>query len=44
MFKFLLNADDLTGTVIERRIDEVIGLGAKATQAYKMKKPSTAYA
>ena len=38
MFKFLLEMDDLSGTNAERRIKEVIALGAKATQTYTLKK------
>ena len=31
VFQFLLGVEDLTGTVIEKRIDDVLALGHKAT-------------
>ena len=37
VFMFLLGTNDLTGTVIEKRIDEVLALGHEATQVYKVK-------
>ena len=37
VFKFLLGQEDLSGTVIEKRIDEIVALGHGATQAYKVK-------
>ena len=37
VFKFLLDTEDISGTVIERRIKEIVDLGASATQAYKVK-------
>jgi hypothetical protein len=30
MFKFLLELDDLEGTNVQRRIDEVVGMGQNA--------------
>ena len=43
IFKFLFNMADLSGTVIERRIDEVVQMGSKATVAYKLKKSHEFY-
>ena len=37
MMSFLLGKRDLTGTNAERRIKEVIAMGAKATQTYTLK-------
>ena len=37
VFKFILNTESIEGTVIEKRIDEVLDLGHEATQAYKLK-------
>jgi len=37
IMRFLLGIDDLTGTNAERRIKEVINMGHKATQTYKLK-------
>ena len=31
VFKFLLNVNDLSGTVVEKRIDDVIDMGSEAT-------------
>lgn len=33
--RFILGLDSLEGTVIERRIDDVIAMGTKANQVYK---------
>lgn len=37
MMKFLLNLEDIQGTVAEKRVDEVLAKGASATQTYKLK-------
>ena len=37
LMSFLLEQKDLTGTNIERRIDEVVAKGASAAQTYKLK-------
>lgn len=37
MMKFLLNIDEIEGTVAEKRVDEVLAKGASATQTYKLK-------
>ena len=37
IFSFLLGVTDITGTVIDRRIAEVLGLGHEATTLYKTK-------
>ena len=37
LFAFLLDCEDLTGTNCEKRIDEVVALGAEASQIYKLK-------
>jgi hypothetical protein len=37
IMKYLLDLDDLTGTNAQRRVDEVIGMGAAASQSYKLK-------
>ena len=43
VFMLLLNKNDLSGTVIENRIHEVLQLGHGATQVYPMKKKSEKY-
>lgn len=43
VFSFLLDIDDITGTVIEKRIDDVIAMGHSATVAYKLKPKPKAY-
>jgi hypothetical protein len=35
LMKFILGMDDLTGTVIEQRIEDVLAMGAASTQVYK---------
>ena len=35
LFKFILGIDEIEGTVIERRIKDVMGMGAKKNQTYK---------
>ena len=35
LFKFILDIDDLDGTVIEQRIKDVMAMGAKKNTAYK---------
>ena len=35
LFKFILDIDDLDGTVIEQRIKDVMAMGAKRNTAYK---------
>ena len=35
LMMFILGIDDLDGTVIEKRIDEVLALGSAASQVYK---------
>lgn len=43
-FKFLLGVNDISGTVVERRIDEAIEADSKgATQAYKIKPMQDGY-
>ena len=37
LFAFLLDEKDLTGTNCETRIDEIVAMGSKATQTYKLK-------
>ena len=37
VFQFLFESSNLSGTIIEKRIDEVLNLDSKETQAYKMK-------
>jgi len=37
IYKFLLEVDDLTGTNAQRRIDEIIAMGDKASQVYAKK-------
>lgn len=37
VFSFMLGETDLTGTVIEKRIDEVLSLGHNATKVYATK-------
>lgn len=37
IMKYLLDLDDLTGTNAQRRVDEVIGMGAAASSTYKLK-------
>ena len=37
LFAFLLDVDDLTGTNAERRIDQVVAMGKKATISYNLK-------
>lgn len=37
MMRFLLGTKDLTGTNAERRIEEVLAMGQKATQTYSLK-------
>ena len=37
VFSFLLEKKDLSGSVIEKRIQDVLDLGHSATQAYRMK-------
>ena len=37
LFAFLLDVDDLTGTNAERRIDQVVAMGTKATISYNLK-------
>jgi len=33
-----LNVDDISGTVVEKRIEEVIAMPSEATQIYEVKK------
>lgn len=40
LYKFLLSAEDLSGTNCERRIDEVVAMGRDATVSYALK-PTT---
>lgn len=35
LFKFILNMDDIEGSVVEQRITDVMGMGAKKNQTYK---------
>ena len=37
MFKYLLEIDDVEGTNVQRRIDQVVAQGRSATQTYKLK-------
>lgn len=37
VFKFLLNLQDIDGTVVQKRIDEVIQLGHDVTKCYSLK-------
>ena len=37
LMSFLLERSDLSGTNIERRIEEVVSKGSSATQTYKLK-------
>ena len=37
LFGFLLGVSDLTGTNAERRIDQVLAMGNKATITYNLK-------
>ena len=41
LFKFILGMDDLEGTVIERRIQDVMRMGAKKNQTYKPRQGGT---
>ena len=41
LFKFILNIDDIDGTVIEERITEVMGMGAAKNQTYKPRSGGT---
>ena len=43
IFKFLLNEQNINGTVIEKRINEVIEQGKEGTHVYKMKKENPLY-
>ena len=40
LFAFLLDVDDITGTNAERRIDQIVAMGQKATVSYNLK-PTT---
>eukprot|EP00355_Strombidium_rassoulzadegani_P008772 CAMPEP_0168619674 /NCGR_PEP_ID=MMETSP0449_2-20121227/6729_1 /TAXON_ID=1082188 /ORGANISM="Strombidium rassoulzadegani, Strain ras09" /LENGTH=471 /DNA_ID=CAMNT_0008660627 /DNA_START=111 /DNA_END=1526 /DNA_ORIENTATION=- len=44
VFKFLYNMDNIEGTNLERRINDVLSMGAEATQTYRMKKAERKYA
>ena len=44
VFKFLFNVNDINGTVIERRIGEVLKMEKEATQAYNLKEQNSKYA
>lgn len=35
LMKFILGMDSLEGTVIEKRIEDVVSMGSKSTQVYK---------
>ncbi len=35
LMKFILGMDDITGTVIEQRIEDVLAMGKASTQVYK---------
>ena len=35
LFKFILGIDELEGTVIEKRIEDVMAMGSKKNQTYK---------
>lgn len=37
VFKFLLNVEDISGTYVEKRIDDVLALGNSAAQVYELK-------
>ena len=37
VFKYLLEIDDIEGTNVQRRIEEVVKAGRSATQTYKFK-------
>jgi hypothetical protein len=37
IFKFFLDMEDITGTNVERRIDEVIAMGSNASRIYQTK-------
>ena len=37
LFSFMLEEEDLVGTNVERRIDEVVAMGKKATVSYNLK-------
>ena len=37
VWKFMLNVDDISGTYIEKRIDDVLALGHGATRVYNVK-------
>ena len=43
LFKFLFGVQDIVGSVLERRIQDVIEMGHSASQTYKMKPPSQKY-
>ena len=43
VFKFLYDVEDITGTVIEKRIQDVLEMGASANQAYKLKPTDQKY-
>ena len=43
MFKFLLNVNDIKGTFVEKRIDEVLSLGHDVTTVYKLKSTDKKY-
>lgn len=41
LFKFILGIDELEGTVIEKRIEDVMAMGSKKNQTYKPRQGGT---
>ena len=41
LFKFILGLDSLEGTVIDKRIKDVMAMGAKKNQTYKPRQGGT---